>query len=208
MTAIHTLCTILRSFKNYLREQTRVIVHLCVCELRISIKANHKLWKHGLEEKKLCSLNVEGMLEQINKTFVFFFTFKQNVKRNFPAEKAQENGVFYMWAMSVFHNIRPNGSLCLRSHVTTAAVHPLTSAYILHIHQTQFSDTISDTQREGEQRSHKIKAAIIHYLLYLSFLDGINNFYFAICFHKHLSTHEDILSEILLLFHLKCGIHK
>lgn len=63
-------------------------------------------------------------------------------------------------------------------------------------------------------------AEIIHYkssnhslclcLLYLSFPDKINKHYFvfAICFHKQLCAHEQLLPEIVFLFHFKHGIHK
>lgn len=192
----------------YINEHRCATTSLCACELRISTKANHKLWKHWLKNI-VCCLNMEGLLVQIHKTFVCVFsTLKQHEKKKKLEEKPQEKWMFCIRATSAFHNIRPRVYVAMWQKPLYVLWRRL--AFFAFIKLSSHWYCLWYSEREGAKITQYKRGnnSLGLCLLYLSSLDKINNLLFAICFHKQMSSHEDILPEIVLLFHLKHWIHK
>lgn len=164
--------------------------------MKTLVKKHSLLFKHGRD----ASTNTQNIS--------VFFSHLNNMRKKNSWRKSSEKWMFCIRAMSAFHNIRPHVYVAMWLKPLYVLWRRL--AFLAFIKLSSHWYCLWYSEREGakitQYKSGNNSLGLC--LLYLSSLDQINNLHFAICFHKQLSSHEDILPEIVLLFHLRHWIHK
>lgn len=189
--------------------------HVCLCAQYVKQHEGQPQAKKTLLKTLLvCCLNMEGILVKIKKAFVSTTQSKTLSKEHFaPFDQSH-------WCHTHTHTHTQ-----VHTHTPGRTATCVYLAMWLKLRHIQWRQLTFHTFINLSSHWYCLRccgterAEIIHYKgsnhslalcsLYLSFPDKTNKHYFvfAICFHKQLCAHE-LLPEIVILFHLKHGIHK